>query len=57
MMMEQSEITISSLAVKNQHSKVNSVQEACAKYFAVHIQLKFEICKSPEKNETKNIRP
>ena len=36
-------------------SKVNSVQEACTKRFAVHI-LKFEISKSHERNETKNIR-
>ena len=32
-------------------TKVNSVQEACAKCFAVHI-LKFEIL---QKNDTKNI--
>ena len=36
--------------------KVNSVQEACAKCFAVHI-LKFEILKITWKNESKNIRP
>ena len=35
--------------------KVNSVQEACAKCFAVHI-LKFKSCKSHEKNERKNIK-
>ena len=34
-------------------SKVNSVQEACAKYFAVHI-LKFEILQTTWKNKTKN---
>ena len=33
-------------------SSVNSVQEAWAKCFVVHV-LKFEICKSDEKNETK----
>ena len=37
--------------------KVNSVQEACARCFAVHI-LNFEILKITwKKNETKNIRP
>ena len=40
---------------KDRVCKVNSVEEACAKCFAVHI-LEFEICKSHEKNETKNIR-
>ena len=33
--------------------KVNSVQEACAKYFAVHL-LKFEILQTTQKN--KNIK-
>ena len=36
--------------------KVNSVQEACNKCFAVHI-LKFEILQITWKNEIKNIRP
>ena len=36
--------------------KVNSVQEACAKCFAVQV-LKFEILQITWKNETKNIRP
>ena len=31
--------------------KVNSVQEACAKYFVVHI-LKFEILQTTQKNKT-----
>ena len=35
--------------------KVNSVQEACAKCFVVHIS-KFEIMQIKWKNETKNIR-
>ena len=35
--------------------KVNSVQEACTKCFAVHI-LKFEILQMTWKKETKNIR-
>ena len=35
--------------------KVNSVQEACAKCFAVHI-LKFEILQIIWKNKTKNIK-
>ena len=34
-------------------SKVNSVQEACAKCFAVHL-LKFEICKPHEKTKHKH---
>ena len=33
--------------------KVNSVQEACAKYFAVHL-LKFEILQATWKNKTKS---
>ena len=36
--------------------KVNSVQEACAKFFAAHI-LKFDILPITNENETKNIRP
>ena len=36
-------------------SKVNSVQEACAKCFAVHIS-KFEILQTTWKNKTKNIK-
>ena len=36
-------------------SKVNSVQEPCAKCFAVHI-LKFEIYSYHMKNKTKNIK-
>ena len=39
----------------NIFGKVNSVQEACATCFAVHI-LKFEILQITWKNETKNIR-
>ena len=35
--------------------KVNSVQEACAKYFAVHM-LKFEILQTTWKNKTKSIK-
>ena len=35
--------------------KGNSVQEACAKCFAVHI-LKFEILQTTWKNKTKNIK-
>ena len=35
--------------------KVNSVQEACAKCFVVHI-LKFEILQTTWKNKTKNIK-
>ena len=35
--------------------KVNSVQEACAKCFAVHL-LKFEILQTTRKNKTKNIK-
>ena len=35
--------------------KVNSVQEACAKCFAVHI-LKFEILQTTLKNKTKSIK-
>ena len=35
--------------------KVNSVQEACAKCFAIHI-LKFEILQTAWKNKTKNIK-
>ena len=35
--------------------KVNSVQEACAKCFAIHI-LKFEILQTTWKNKTKNIK-
>ena len=37
------------------HIKVNSVQEACAKCFAVHI-LRFEILQTTWKNKTKNIK-
>ena len=37
------------------NDKVNSVQEACAKYFAVHL-LKFEILQTTRKNKTKNIK-
>ena len=36
-------------------SKVNTVQEACAKCFAVHL-LKFEILQTTWKNKTKNIK-
>ena len=36
-------------------SKVNSVQETCAKCFAVHL-LKFEILQTTWKNKTKNIK-
>ena len=36
-------------------AKVNSVQEACAECFAVHI-LKSEILQTTWKNETKNIK-
>ena len=36
-------------------SKVNSVQEACAKCFAVHIS-KFEILQTTWKNKTKYIK-
>ena len=35
--------------------KVNSVQEACAKYFVVHM-LKFEILQTTWKNKTKSIK-
>ena len=35
--------------------KVNSVQEACAKCFAVHL-LKFEILQTTWRNKTKNIK-
>ena len=42
-------------ASQNLYHKVNSVQEACAKCFAVHI-LEYEILQINEKNETKNIR-
>ena len=37
------------------HGKVNSVQEACAKHFAVHT-LEFEIFQTTCKNKTKNIK-
>ena len=36
------------------NNKVNSVQEACAKSFAVHL-LTFEILQTTWKNKTKNI--
>ena len=39
----------------NNWIKVNSVQEACVKCFAVHI-LKFEILQTTWKNKTKNIK-
>ena len=39
---------------KLQLIKVNSVQEACAKCFVIHL-LKFEILKNTWKNKTKNI--
>ena len=35
--------------------KVNSVQEACAKYFVVHM-LKFEILQTTWKKKAKNIK-
>ena len=43
------------LDVCTKSSKVNSVQEACAKCFAVHI-LKFEILQTTWKNKTKNLK-
>jgi hypothetical protein len=36
-------------------SKVNSVQEACAKCFAAHIS-KFEILQTTRKNKTKTVK-
>ena len=39
----------------NEGGKVNSVQEAFAKYFAVHL-LKFEILQTTWKNKTKSIK-
>ena len=44
------------LLMSNWKVKVNSVQEACTKCFAVH-KLKNEILQITWKNETKNIRP
>ena len=46
---------ISIFFLKVTRLKVNSVQEACAKCFAVHL-LKFEILQTTWKNKTKNIK-
>ena len=49
--------SLSDIDSDNFFRKVNSVQEACAKYFSVHIVSRFEILQTTWKNKThKNAR-